>query len=306
MQKNRKTEVFSGAATALVTPFRADGSVDYAAFSRVLDMQKAARVGAVVVNGTTGEASCLTSKERDKNVAFTVEKGNGDFTVIAGTGSNSTARTVELTRSAARQGANAALVVLPYYNNPGEEGIVRHFYTVADASSVPIIAYDVPSRTGISLSPETAVKLAEHPNIVGLKEADGSISKATAIRAACGEKLTLYSGCDGAITPMLAIGGRGAITVTGNLFPNMTRMICNAYFEGDFALSARYQLALRPIIAELFAFVSPSPVKAAMAKFGIIENVLRLPLTALGESECKKLFSLCDGAVGEEKKCALQ
>ncbi len=307
MEKNQsKKQVFSGAATALITPFAKNGEVDYEAFGRIIEMQKKAGVSAVVVNGTTGEASSLTFEERIKNVGFVAEKTNGVFPVIAGTGTNCTAQTIEYTLAAANAGADAALVVLPYYNNPGEEGIIAHFYAVADASPVPIIAYDVPSRTGVTLSPSAAKKLSLHPNVVGLKEADCSINKVTAIAAACGKNFPIYSGCDGAITPLLAIGGKGVISVLGNLFPNITREICEAYFCGDCEKSAHLQLLARPLISELFAFVSPSPVKAAMAHAGIIENVLRLPLTPLCDENCRDLFDMCDELLAEEEKCALR
>lgn len=307
MKKNQsKKQVFSGAATALITPFDKSGEVDYEAFGRIIELQKKAGISAVVVNGTTGEASSLTFEERIKNVGFVVKTLGGVFPVIAGTGTNCTAQTIEYTLAAANAGADAALVVLPYYNNPGEEGIIAHFYAVADASPVPIIAYDVPSRTGVTLSPSAAEKLALHPNIAGLKEADCSINKATAIAAACGKNFPIYSGCDGAITPLLAIGGKGVISVLGNLFPNVTRAICEAYFRGDCEKSAHLQLLARPLVAELFAFVSPSPIKAAMARAGLIENALRLPLTPVCDENCRALFDMCDELLAEEKKCALR
>lgn len=300
-----KKQVFSGAATALITPFDKNREVDYEAFEHIVEKQKRAHVSAVVVNGTTGEASCLTFDERIKNVAFVAEKAGGVFPVIAGTGTNCTTQTIEYTIAAAHAGADAVLVVLPYYNNPGEDGIIAHFYAVADASPVPVIAYDVPSRTGMSLTVSAAKKLSLHPNIAGLKEADCSMNKVTAIAAACGNALPVYSGCDGVITPLLAIGGRGVVSVLGNLFPNITRVICDAYFLGDCEKSARLQLLVRPLVGELFAFVSPSPVKAAMAHAGIIENVLRLPLTPIEGADCEVLFDMCDKLFAEEEKCAL-
>lgn len=305
MQKKNRKQVFVGAATALITPFDISGEVDYAAFGRLIERQREAEVKTLVINGTTAEACCLTREERDETLSFAV-KNKGETVIIAGTGSNSTNTAIENTLRAADVGADAALVVLPYYNNPGADGVIRHFYSIADASPIPIIAYDVPSRTGISLSPSVAAKLSEHPNVVGLKEADCSIAKITAIKAACRKDFSLYSGSDSAITALLAVGGTGAITVTGNIFPRLTNEICDSFFRGDCNESARLQLLLRPLIGELFAFVSPSPIKALMAHAGLIENVLRLPLTALNTSECERLFALWNEIKGEEEKCARQ
>ena len=280
--------IFRGVATALITPLTAEG-IDYAAFGRVIDWQIEQGVNALVIAGTTGEGSTLTDEEHREAIRFSVERAAGRVPIIAGTGSNDTDYAISLSRYACQAGADALLVVTPYYNKATQKGLVAMYTAVADAVDKPIILYNVPSRTGVGIEPATYLALADHPNIVGIKEANGNISKIVETAALVGDKLDLYSGNDDQIVPILAMGGKGVISVLSNVMPARTVEICRRFFDGDVAGSARLQCELLPLINALFSEVNPIPVKAAMAELGWCENYLRLPLTPMEEEHWAKL-----------------
>ncbi|MBR2722011.1 MAG: 4-hydroxy-tetrahydrodipicolinate synthase [Clostridia bacterium] len=286
-----KKTVFTGAATAIITPFY-NNEVDYDAFARLIDWQIAEGIDALVVCGTTGEASTLTDEEHRAVMKFAVERVAGRVPVIAGTGSNDTAYAIELTRYACEIGADAVLLVTPYYNKATQKGLIASFTAVADASTKPVILYNVPSRTGCNILPATAAILAEHPNIVAIKEASGNISQIAELAALTQGKLDIYSGNDDQIVPILSLGGKGVISVLSNPMPRATAEICRRFFAGDVAGSAKLQLELLPLINALFCEVNPIPAKAAMAAMGYGENSVRLPLTVMEETHEKQLLDL--------------
>lgn len=272
--------IFRGIATALVTPTTPEG-IDFDRFGTLIDWQIAQGINALVICGTTGESSTLTDAEHRRAIAYACERVNGRVPVIAGTGSNETDYAVELTKSACADGADAVLVVTPYYNKTTQRGLVTMYNTIADASTKPVILYNVPSRTGIGIQPETYVKLAEHPNIAAIKEANSDISKIVETFSLVGDKLDIYSGNDDQIVPVLSLGGRGVISVLSNILPVETMEICRRFFRGDVAGAAKLQLDLLPLIDALFCEVNPIPVKAACAAMGFCDNTLRLPLTPI-------------------------
>ena len=286
-----KNTVFTGAATAIITPFR-NGEIDYEAFGRLIDWQIEKGIDAIVVCGTTGEASTLTDDEHREAIRFAVEKVGGRVPVIAGTGSNDTAYAIELTQYACEVGADAILLVTPYYNKATQKGLIASFTAVADVSTKPIILYNVPSRTGCNILPATAAVLAEHPNIVAIKEASGNISQIAELASLVRGKLDIYSGNDDQIVPVLSLGGKGVISVLSNLMPYETSQICHKFLSGDVEASAAMQLDLLPLVNALFCEVNPIPVKAAMAAMGYGENSLRLPLTPMESANEAKLLNL--------------
>lgn len=286
-----KKTVFKGAATAIITPFR-NGQVDYESFGRLIDWQISEGISAIVAAGTTGEGSTLTDAEHREVIRFCVERVGGRVPVIAGTGSNDTAYAVDLTKYACEAGADAMLLVTPYYNKATQKGLIESFTAVADVSDKPVILYNVPSRTGCNILPATAKELSKHPNIVGIKEASGDISQVAEMAALCGDDLDIYSGNDNQIVPVLSLGGKGVISVLANLMPAATEKICRDYFEGDVESSRREQLRLLDLINALFSEVNPIPVKAAMAEMGYGANELRLPLTKMEVHNEAKLFEL--------------
>ncbi len=275
-----KKTIFTGAATALVTPFVGD-EVDYVQMGRLIDWQIAEGIDALVICGTTGEGSTLTDEEHREVLRFSVERVGGRVPVIAGTGSNDTAYAIDLTRYACEIGADGMLLVTPYYNKATQKGLIRSFEAVADVSDKPIILYNVPSRTGCNLLPASALELADHPNIVAIKEASGNISQIAELAALTRGKLDIYSGNDDQIVPVLSLGGKGVISVLSNLMPRATSQMCHRFLSGDVAGSAELQLDLLPLVNALFSEVNPIPVKAAMAAMGYGENTLRLPLTPM-------------------------
>ncbi len=275
-----KNTIFRGAATAIITPMTAEG-VDYTRYGALIDWQIAQGIDAIVAAGTTGEGSTLTDEEHRAVLKFTVDRVAGRVPVIAGTGSNDTAYALDLTRYACEIGADAMLVVTPYYNKATQKGLIRTFTAIADASTKPLILYNVPSRTGCNILPATCAELAEHPNIAAIKEASGSISQIAETAALVRGKMDIYSGNDDQIVPILSLGGAGVISVLSNLLPAQTAELCARFFRGDAAGSAQMQLDLLPLIHALFCEVNPIPVKAAMAAMGWCENYLRLPLTPM-------------------------
>ncbi len=286
-----KNTVFTGAATAIITPFK-NGEIDYESYERLVEWQIENGISAIVVAGTTGEGSTLTDKEHKDIIKFTVDKVNGRVPVIAGTGSNDTAYAIELTKFACEAGADAMLVVSPYYNKATQKGLIASFSAIADASTKPIILYNVPSRTGCNILPETAAVLAEHPNIVGIKEASGNLSQIAKLAHLTKGKLDIYSGNDDQIVPVMSLGGKGVISVLSNLMPKETDNICKNYLNGDLERALDAQLELLPLVDALFSEVNPIPVKAAMAAMGFGENSLRLPLTPMEEKNEAVLLNL--------------
>ncbi len=286
-----KNTVFTGAATAIITPFK-NGSVDYEAFGRLIDWQIEKGIDAIVVAGTTGEGSTLTDKEHKDVIEYSVKKVAGRVPVIAGTGSNDTAYAIELTKFACEVGADAMLLISPYYNKATQKGMYESFKATADVSTKPCILYNVPSRTGCNILPETVAKLADHPNIVAIKEASGNISQIAEVAALCGDKIDIYSGNDDQIVPVLSLGGKGVISVLSNLLPGETSEMCKSYMRGETGKALSMQLKYLPLVNALFCEVNPIPVKAAMSAMGYCENSLRLPLTPMEEANENKLLGL--------------
>lgn len=284
-----KNTVFTGAATAIITPFK-NGTVDYEAFEKLVESQIENGIDAIVVVGTTGEGPTLTDEEHKETIRFCVEKVAGRVPVIAGTGSNDTAYAVELTKYACSVGADAMLLVTPYYNKATQKGLIESFKAVADVSTKPCILYNVPSRTGCNLTPESCAVLAKHPNIVAVKEASGNISQVAKIRQLCGDELDIYSGNDDQIVPVLSLGGKGVISVLSNLLPKETSRMCHAYLEGNVKESLDLQIKYLSLIDSLFCEVNPIPVKAAMARLGFCENSVRLPLTVMEKEHEERLL----------------
>lgn len=287
-----KNTVFKGVATAIITPMFEDGSVDYEAFKRLIDWQIEQGVNAIVSVGTTGEGSTLDDAEHKEAMKFTVDYVAGRVPVIAGTGSNDTAYAIQLTEYACEIGADAMLLVTPYYNKATQEGLYQSFKLIADKSTKPCILYNVPSRTGCNLLPATVARLADHPNIVAVKEACGNISQIAELAALVGDKIDIYSGNDDQIVPILALGGKGVISVLSNIMPAETVEMCDAFFRGDLEKSRKLQLDLLPLINALFCEVNPIPVKAACAAMGYGGNFLRLPLTPMSKVNEEKLLAL--------------
>ena len=286
--------IFKGAATALITPLTAEG-VDYERFGRLIDWQIDQGVDALVIAGTTGEGSTLTDEEHRAVLKYSVERAAGRVPIIAGTGSNDTDYAISLTKFACDVGADAMLVVTPYYNKATQKGLVQMYTAIADASTRPLILYNVPSRTGVGIEPATYAALADHPMIAAIKEANGNISKIMETAALVGDRLDIYSGNDDQVTPILSAGGAGVISVLSNLMPRETSEMCHRWFRGDIEGSLRMQLDYLPLINALFCEVNPIPVKAAMAAMGWCENYLRLPLTTMEPEHEAKLLDLMRG-----------
>ena len=276
----KQQSIFEGAATALVTPLNEQG-IDFPAFERLINWQIDEGIDALVICGTTGEGSTLTDEEHRAALKFAVGVTAGRVPVIAGTGSNDTAYAIDLTRFACEIGCDAMLVVTPYYNKATQKGLVTMFTAIADASTKPIILYNVPSRTGVAIEPATYAKLADHPMIWAIKEANGNISKIVETAALVGDKLDIYSGNDDQIVPVMACGGKGVISVLSNVMPRETSQLCRKFLDGDVAGAMALQKQYLPLINSLFSEVNPIPVKAAMAAMGFCDDYLRLPLTPM-------------------------
>ena len=287
----KKTSIFTGAATALITPFDENG-VNYEQLGKLIDWQIDSGINALVVCGTTGEASTMTDDEHREVIDFAVKRANKRVPIIAGAGSNDTSYALDLVRCACASGADGMLVVTPYYNKATQKGLIKMYTQIADASDKPIILYNVPSRTGVNIEPSTYAALADHENIVGIKEANGNISKIVETMALVGDKLDLYSGNDDQIVPLLAMGGKGVISVLSNVMPAETVEMCSSFFRGDVKHAAHLQCKYHNLINALFSEVNPIPVKAAMAAMGFCEDYLRLPLTPMEDATRAKLFAL--------------
>ena len=290
----KEKTIFQGVATAIVTPMNENG-VDYDAFGRLIDWQIEQGINGLVVAGTTGEGSTLSDEEHREVLAYAVKRINGRVPCIAGTGSNDTAYAIELTKYACSIGFDAMLVVTPYYNKATQKGLVKMFNAIADASTKPIIVYNIPSRTGVNIEPATFVELAKHPRIAAIKEASGNLSKMVEEFAFLDGSLDIYSGNDDQIVPTLSMGGKGVISVLSNIMPKETVAMCDAFFAGDVATAAKMQCKYLPLIQALFCEVNPIPVKAALATMGRMEGVIRLPLTEMEEDHQEKMVSIMRG-----------
>ncbi len=282
--------IFEGAASALVTPMNENG-VDYANFRKLIEWQIEEGIDALVIAGTSGEGSTLTDEEHKEVLRFSVEVVNGRVPVIAGTGSNDTAYAIELTKYACEVGCDAMLVVTPYYNKATQKGLIRMFTEIADASTKPVILYNVPSRTGVNIEPATYAALAEHPMIQGIKEANGAIDKIVETMSLCGDKLDLYSGNDDQIIPVMSVGGKGVISVLSNVLPKETSEMCHKFLDGDIKGAAEMQFRYFPLVKSLFCEVNPIPAKAAMAALGFCEDYVRSPLTVMEDDHKAVLLS---------------
>lgn len=285
-----KKTIFKGMATAMVTPMTADG-VDYEALGRFIDFQLASGINALVSVGTTGESATLSPEERNKVISFTIDRVAGRVPVIAGTGTNNTLHAIDYSVNADKAGADALLVVTPYYNKATQNGLIAHFTAIADRVTKPIILYNVPSRTGCNLLPATVEKLAEHPNICAIKEASGNMSQVVELFARCGDKIAVYSGEDGLTVPILAMGGLGTISVLSNVLPKESVAMTDAFFAGRVREAADWQCKLLPVINGLFSEVNPIPAKAAVSAMGYGEEHIRLPLTPMEPENRAKLFA---------------
>jgi 4-hydroxy-tetrahydrodipicolinate synthase len=283
-----KKPIFRGAGVAIITPYTEDG-VNFPELGRIIEDQIKKGTDAIVITGTTGESATMTDEEHRATIKFAVDQVKGRIPVIAGTGSNETAYAVELSQYAEKVGADAVLVVTPYYNKCTQRGLLAHYMAIADAINIPIVLYDVPSRTGVGITTETYVKLAKHPNIVAVKEANGDLSKILRLRAAVGDDLVLYSGNDDQIVPILSLGGQGVISVLSNVAPQETHDMCQAYFDGDTEKAMKMQIGYADLIDALFCEVNPIPVKVAMRKLGYAAGPLRMPLCEMEPEHEKQL-----------------
>lgn len=288
-----KRPVFTGLCTALVTPFRG-GSVDYEMVRRLIRRQMEAGVDAIVLAGTTGESPTLSLEEKLEIFRLGVQIARGHCKIIAGTGGNCTERAEELSARAAQLGVDGLLVVTPYYNKTTQTGLVKHYQAVCEAAGIPVIAYNVPARTGMDISLEACRELAKLPLIAGIKEASGDISKVGRILAACGENLSVYSGNDDQTVPVMALGGLGVISVASNVVPKEMKVLTGACLAGDYVRAAALQRRLLPLMDLLFCQVNPIPVKAAMGMTGLDCGDCRMPLDGLTAENAKKLENCLD------------
>ena len=285
-----KKTVFEGMATAIVTPMTADG-IDYDALGRFIDFQIESGINAIVVMGTTGENATIEYADQKEIIRFTVERVAKRVPVIAGTGTNNTDHVLHNTKNACEVGADAILVVTPYYNKATQNGLYQHFWTIAEASTVPVILYNVPGRTGCNLLPKTVARLAEHERIVAIKEATGNMAQMVEIMHLCGDKIDVYSGEDALTVPMMAMGGKGTISVLSNVAPKEAVAMTDACKAGDFKSAAKMQADLLPLINALFSEVNPIPAKAGVSAMGYGEENLRLPLTPMEDATRAVLYA---------------
>ena len=286
-----KHTVFEGTASAIVTPMKDDLSVDYEALGRLIDFQLEAGINALVAVGTTGESATLEYAEQTEVIRFTVERVAGRVPVIAGVGTNNTLHVLENVRNACAAGADALLAVTPYYNKATQNGLIAHFTAVADASTVPVILYNVPGRTGCNLLPATVAKLVEHPNIAAVKEACGNMDQVVDLMALCGDKIDVYSGEDALTVPIMSMGGKGSISVLSNVVPRESVAMTDACLAGDYAAAAAWQCRLLPLIRALFCEVNPIPVKTAVSAMGYGRENLRMPLSRMEDANRQRLFA---------------
>ena len=288
MSSNKKNSVFTGSGVAIVTPFKGDG-VDFEKLGQLIDYQIENNTDAIVICGTTGEASTMNDKEHLACIEYAVKKTDKRVPVIAGTGSNDTRHGIELSKEAERLGADSLLLVTPYYNKTTQEGLCRHYIMHADSVNIPIIMYNVPSRTGLNISVDTVKRLSAHPNINAIKEASGSITYVASVAASCGEDLYIYSGNDDMIVPVMSLGGIGVISGVANIMPRETHEMVKKYLDGDIDESRKLQLEMLELINALFCEVNPIPVKTAMNLMGFNVGHLRMPLCDMSDNNLDKL-----------------
>lgn len=280
--------VFQGSMVAVVTPFK-DGRVDEAKVRELVEFHIKNGTDVLVPCGTTGESPTLSHDEHRRLIELAIQTANKRIPVVAGTGSNSTAEAIDLTRFAKNAGADGALVVLPYYNKPTQQGLIAHCRAIADAVDLPLILYNIPGRTGINMLPETLAALADHPNIVGMKEATGNLEQMTHDIVLCGAKLTFLSGDDTLTLPLMAVGGKGVISVVANIVPRDVADLTRAFLSGDWKRARELHLKLFPLCQAMFCETNPIPVKTAMALMGMIGGELRMPLCPMSEANLSKL-----------------
>ena len=285
-----KQRIFTGSGVAIITPFTEDG-INFEELGKIIEDQIAGGTDAIVITGTTGESATMSDEEHRQAIKYAVEKVNKRIPVVAGAGSNETAYAVELAKHAEEVGADALLVVTPYYNKCTQNGLVAHYNMIADSVNIPLIVYNVPSRTGVNIKPETYLKLSKHPNIVAAKEANGDLTSVLRTRALCGDDLDIYSGNDDQIVPILSLGGLGVISVLANVAPKETHDICQLYFDGKVKESAKLQIEYTDLIDALFCEVNPIPVKTAMRLMGYNVGGLRMPLSEMEEANLTLLKS---------------
>ncbi len=286
-----KKTIFTGAGVAIVTPMNTDGSIDFGTFGKLIDFQIENGTDAIVVCGTTGESSTMSDEEHKETIRYCVERVNKRVPVIAGTGSNDTAYAVQLSKEAEILGADAVLVVSPYYNKTSQNGLIKHFTTIADAINIPVMLYNIPGRTGVNIAIDTFVELSKHENIVAVKEAGGNMDYFAKIIEACGDNLDVYSGDDGMTVPVMSIGGKGVISVLSNVMPKETHELCQLCLDNNFAEAGKLQIKYLGLINALFCDVNPIPVKEALALMGICKNTMRLPLCPTSEANIAKISS---------------
>lgn len=280
--------MFRGSIVAIVTPFKR-GKVDEKALGDLIEWHISQGTNAIVPCGTTGESATLDYKEHYRVIDFTVKTVNKKVPVIAGTGANSTDETIEITKHAKKSGANAALLVAPYYNKPTQEGIYRHYKTVAEKVDIPIVLYNVPGRTAVNILPTTVARLAELSNIVAIKEASGDMKQVSEIIRLCGDKITVISGDDFTTLPLLALGGKGVISVSANVTPKMVSQMCSLWLKGQYEKAREIHYRLEPLNAAMFIETNPIPVKTALAMMGKIQEEFRLPLCEMSQGNKDKL-----------------
>lgn len=283
-----KKDIFTGAAVALITPFNEDG-INFEELKRLIDFNIDNGTDAIVIAGTTGESATMSDEEHKETIKFTVEYVNKRVPVIAGTGSNDTLYAVELSKYAEKVGADGLLLVTPYYNKTTQSGLIKHYNYIADRVNIPIILYNVPSRTGVNILPKTALELSKHKNIVAIKEASGDLSQIAETISLCGDNLTVYSGNDDQIVPILSLGGKGVISVLSNVVPRDAHNICSLYFEGKVKESRELQMKYLSLINALFIEVNPIPVKTALRLMGFNAGPLRMPLFDMDEENLEVL-----------------
>lgn len=283
-----KKDIFTGAAVAIITPFTEDG-INFEELKRLIDFNIDNGTDAIVIAGTTGESSTMSDEEHKETIRFTVEYVNKRVPVIAGTGSNDTLYAVDLSQYAEKAGADGLLLVTPYYNKTTQSGLIKHYNYIADRVNIPIILYNVPSRTGVNILPKTALELSKHKNIVAIKEASGDLSQIAETISLCGDNLTVYSGNDDQIVPILSLGGKGVISVLSNVVPRDAHNICSLYFEGKVKESRELQMKYLSLINALFIEVNPIPVKTALRLMGFNAGPLRMPLFDMDEENLKVL-----------------
>jgi 4-hydroxy-tetrahydrodipicolinate synthase len=291
-------KLFEGSGVAIVTPFK-DGKINYDAMGKLIEWHIENKTDAIIVCGTTGESATMSDEERKTTIKFVVDKVNKRIPVIAGSGSNNTAYSVELSKYCQEVGADGLLVVTPYYNKSTQDGLIKHFTTIAESVDLPIILYNVPGRTGVNIKPTTVEKLSKVKNIVAIKEASGDISQVAEISRLCGDDFAIYSGNDDQIVPILSLGGSGVISVLANILPKETHDIVEKYLSGDVEEARKLQLSLNELVSSLFIEVNPIPVKAAMNLMGLEAGELRLPLVEISEASLKVLAN-------NMKKCGIE